>query len=120
MTLQEIICQLTPPAIPNGTRRLKEALQRYGLFGATNSKAAELRRIHELKLEFTRNNSGCEADEMVLRPGLLTKIHPNSRPAFEAFCFLNPKMVEELDSFRRLTAGCSHLLDIGALHGIFL
>lgn len=72
-----------------------------------------------LKTEHERRNAGAEADEIVLRDCTSIRIHPESRFAFEHFCYISPVMTAELDSFIKLTADKTCLMDIGALHGIF-
>ncbi len=64
-------------------------------------------------------NRSVPAGEMVVRPDLRIKYHPDSRLAFEAFCFRCPQMVAEMDRFIDLARDKRRLLDVGALHGIF-
>ncbi|MBB5030972.1 FkbM family methyltransferase [Prosthecobacter vanneervenii] len=76
-------------------------------------KVEPLRKAHDLL------NRDCDDSELVLRQGLQFRLHPESIEPFLAFCYLYPPMVEEMDSFLRLTAGKRRLLDVGALHGVF-
>ena len=64
-------------------------------------------------------NRSAPAGEMVVRPDLRIKYHPDSRGPFEAFCFRCPQMVAEMDRFIELARDKQRLLDVGALHGIF-
>lgn len=64
-------------------------------------------------------NRSAPAGEMVVRPDLRIKYHPDSRGPFEAFCFRCPQMVAEMDRFIELAKDKQRLLDVGALHGIF-
>lgn len=119
MTLNDIINQVTPPLIWNIGRRLQSGLRSLGLLKTPQADPAVLRKIQLLEKTYHTQNTGCEADEIVVRPGLRLRIHPNSRVALEPFCYQHPEMVDELDIFRRSTAGLSRFLDIGALHGVF-
>lgn len=76
-------------------------------------------RVRQLEREHLARNEGLAGDEICIRDGITLKIHPESRYAFDYFCFVSPPMVDEMDGFLRLAAGRSRLLDIGALHGIF-
>jgi FkbM family methyltransferase len=76
-------------------------------------------RILRLKAEFERRSAGRRPDEIVLRDGITLKIHPESRPSFEEFCYASPQEMEELDVFIAATSDRRRLLDVGALHGIF-
>jgi FkbM family methyltransferase len=119
MTLNEFLHQLVPPIYWNGTRYLGDKLREHGLLRVKEADPALLQRRRALEKAHRAANISCAAHEIALRPGRTVQIHPNSRVAFEPFCFQRPEMVDELDFFRRETAGLSRFLDIGALHGIF-
>jgi FkbM family methyltransferase len=72
-----------------------------------------------LRVEHERLNTGHSADEIVLRDGLSLKVHPESRRAFEEFCYIDPDEVRELDEFIAQSEGQRRLLDVGAFHGVF-
>lgn len=114
--IKSFIRQLTPPILWSSLRYL------YLLgVGKTNpSSGNQLNEVEtKLKSAFVALNKGTTQNEIVLRDRLKLKIHPDSRFAFEYFCFRSPGMVEELNTFIRLTQDRFRLLDIGALHGIF-
>lgn len=69
--------------------------------------------------DFLKLNAGLPANVIRMRPDLTLAIHPESRTPYEAFCWRNQEMVEEMDSFLELTKSRQRLLDIGALHGVF-
>jgi FkbM family methyltransferase len=119
MTLKEFLHQLVPPIYWSGTRYLGDKLRAHGLLKVKEADPAMLQRRRALEKAHRAANISCEADEVVIRPGLGLGIHPNSRVAVEPFCYRNPEAVDELDQFRASTAGMSRLLDIGALHGVF-
>lgn len=100
--IKTVLRQLTPPVIVSLAQRLRP-----------------VERDSPLKAEYERLNRDSKDDEIVLRDRLRFSIHPDSRYAFEYFCYRAPEMVAELDSFLAQTAGKSKLLDVGALHGIF-
>jgi FkbM family methyltransferase len=64
-------------------------------------------------------NEGLAWNEIILRPGLKLKICPDSRNPFEYFCYIDPEMVAEFDSFLALAKNKKRLLDVGALQGVF-
>jgi FkbM family methyltransferase len=108
-SVKAVIKQVLPPIAVTLAKKL---LQRKQPIAVTNEQRT-LREAHE------RLNQSTNHDEICVRSGLTLKLHPESRPAFEAFCFTYPEMVAEMDSFILHTTEKYKLLDIGALHGIF-
>lgn len=76
----------------------------------------ELRRR---RAQFGRLNLGLPPDRIALRPGVAFRVDPAARESMEYFAVRSKEMIRELDAFLEATAGCSRLLDIGALHGVF-
>ena len=109
LSLRDLVRQLTPPILVTAKRSLFNRPSG----SASNAEQAALEAAHAAL------NQGVPEDAICLRPGMLLKLHPESREAFEAFCYRYPEMVIELDTFIARTAGKRHLLDVGALHGIF-
>ena len=105
-----ILRQLTPPVFLSLGRMLLKALEKQFAIDPT---------VNALKLKFERRTAKVCEDEIAVRENLILKLHPDSRHAFEYFCYLSPAMVEEMESFIDLTRSRRRLLDIGALHGIF-
>lgn len=105
--VKEFLKQLTPPILLAAKR---------ALFERPSTETPEQRRFRTRHEELNREMG---RDEICIRSGLNLKLHPESRDAFEAFCYSYPEMVEEMDCFLRLTLDTRKLLDIGALHGIF-
>ena len=108
--LKHSMQQITPPIVWNALRWLHHRI--IGSPGGSKQPDA-------LELRYRENNAGLDSDTIVLRPGIELHIHPDSREAFEHFCFLSPAMVSEMDAFLNAAKGRNRLLDIGALHGIF-
>ena len=100
---------MLPPILLAGRRRLLDAWER----------RHRPERIRQLEREHLAQNQGLAGDEICIRNGITLKIHPESRYAFDYFCFVSPPMVDELDGFLRRASGKFRLLDVGALHGIF-
>lgn len=76
--------------------------------------------IETLRLAFVKlQETAADENEMVLRPGLLLKLHPESRMPFSWFCWRSPEMVAELNLFIKLARGKQTFADVGANHGIF-
>jgi FkbM family methyltransferase len=69
--------------------------------------------------EFDRLNAACAADQIVMREGMTWTIHPESREAFQYFCYKSRFMVAEFDLMLAAREGKSAYLDIGANHGVF-
>ena len=116
--LKKTLKTLTPPIVWQLTRTLvKRAQQPWG----SNKKqdVQLLRQIEELGQQFRNNNLGVAQNSMMFRPGLELGIHPESRFAFEHFCYIAPEMVQEMNCFLETTKHCQRLLDVGALHGVF-
>ena len=103
---------MVPPVIWGLARRV------HNHFSAGNRSDDDDKRYF-LETRYRKDNEGLSADIMIFRPGLKLLIHPESRTAFEYFCYLSPMMVEEMDCFLETTSEKTRLLDIGALHGIF-
>ncbi|CAN5774390.1 hypothetical protein BH11VER1_BH11VER1_10870 [soil metagenome] len=112
--MKTIIKQFTPPILLSIAKPIFHALKKLGHYNPISDIT-----VLTLKLEHDKRNREASADEIVLRNGLNLRIHPDSRNAFEHFCYLSPAMVDEMDSFLEHTKGKNRLLDIGALHGIF-
>ena len=55
--------------------------------------------IKDLENIYRKNNEGLKSDTIMLRPGLKMRIHPDSRNAFEHFCYISPALVDEMDCF---------------------
>ena len=72
-----------------------------------------------LQRTFNALNVNALGDELILREGLVLRIHPDLRMPFEAFCWRFPEMVEEMNVFIARTGGRRKLLDVGAYHGVF-
>ena len=104
-----VVKQLTPPILLS-IKRAMFARQRQT---QENANQRALKANHETLNQNARENEIC------LRANVVVKLHPESRHAFEAFCFLYPEMVVEMNRFIELTLDKQHLLDVGALHGIF-
>lgn len=68
---------------------------------------------------FEELNAGQPVGTIVLRPDLSFAFDERARVAFEYFCFRHDELPLELDSFLEFSAERRHLLDIGALFGIF-
>jgi FkbM family methyltransferase len=83
------------------------------------TKVTRLARQWRLRALHERRNAGCGPDEIVLRDGITLRIHPESRPTFDVFCYWSPEGVDELDSFIDGTTDKLRLLDVGASHGVF-
>lgn len=75
--------------------------------------------IAALQAEFEKANEGLGENVMRFRPNLDLGVHPESRTAFEHFCFRSLEMVAEMNCFLAETKNFQRLLDIGALHGVF-
>jgi FkbM family methyltransferase len=101
--------RLRPPAPPEQQRTTSE----------TGPKVLRLARQWRLRSQHERRNAGSAPDEIVVRDGIRLKIHPESRTAFELFCYWSPEMVNELDSFIAVNLNCRRLLDVGAFNGVF-
>jgi FkbM family methyltransferase len=72
------------------------------------------------RLQFERLQHDATAQgQLVLRPGLALKVHPESVMPFTWFCWQAPDMIAELDLFINLAAGKHSFADLGANHGIF-
>jgi FkbM family methyltransferase len=56
---------------------------------------------------------------ITVHDGIILKVHPESRVAFEYFCDRSPEMIAEMDAFIAATSKKMRLLDVGALHGLF-
>jgi FkbM family methyltransferase len=108
---------LTPPIILQMIKTVVNRAQQ--AYAPTKQDAQLLSRIEELSQQFRHNNLGVAQDILIFRPGLELGIHPESRFAFEHFCFIDPEMVQEMNCFLETTKNCRQLLDVGALHGIF-
>jgi len=108
-SIRTVVRQLTPPIVLT----LKRAI-----FDRAPSVAADANRV-ALRAAHDELNRDLPENSMRLRPGIVLGLHPESREAFEAFCWRYPEMVVELDEFIARTVGKRRLLDIGALHGIF-
>jgi FkbM family methyltransferase len=76
-------------------------------------------RLLKLREAFEALNRDTPANELTLRENLRLAVHPDSRFAFEYFCWRSVEMVDEMDAFLSFTKGAQRLLDVGALHGIF-
>jgi len=110
MTLREITNQVMPPLVWNIWRRMESLLRRLGILETPQADPEILRRIYLLEKTHRAQNSGCEPDEIVVRPGLRLKIHPNSRVAFEPFCYQRPDMVDELSNISKLPPSVQEFL----------
>jgi FkbM family methyltransferase len=109
LSAKSVIKQLIPPVVLS----IRRALFPKRLPSLEGEAQRALKAAHD------RRNQGLSEDEICIRDGLVLKLHPGARVPIEAFCFLYPEMVEELDRFRELTADKRALLDVGALHGTF-
>ncbi len=104
--LQRLFILCLPPIIPKAWGRIAP----HGRMSFENQ---------QLYQDFIQRNSQAKVNEFVLRDNIALTIHPDCKVGLEYFCFSCIEMVDELDSFLALTANCTALLDIGALHGIF-
>jgi FkbM family methyltransferase len=108
--VKEFIKKFTPPVFVSLLRRIR------GLrVGSPHFNEKQL----ALRAEYERRSKGLAPDEVPLREGLTLKAHPDSREPFEAFCWIFPQMVAEMDCFLERTKDRRRLLDVGALHGVF-
>jgi FkbM family methyltransferase len=107
--VKQVVKQLVPPALLSLKNALAARWRR-------SSEGAEQRALRQ---EFERMNQHMRGDEICMRSGLTVKLHPESRIAFEAFCYTYPEMVAEMNCFMKLTEGKHNFLDVGALHGVF-
>jgi FkbM family methyltransferase len=110
-TVKQVIRQLVPPILISAGRVV------FPFQADPPPVESEDRRL--LRLAHERLNQNASDDEICMRPGLTVKIHPDSRMAFDAFCYLFPEAVAEMDNFLKHTAHKRRLLDVGALHGVF-
>jgi len=110
IALRAFIRQIAPPFLVSWAQKL---LARKAIH------SSEDKDIPLLYEAFQKRNAGCAENEIVLREDLRLFIHPDSRNAFEHFCYIAPEMVRELDCFIEMTKDRTRLLDAGALHGIF-
>ena len=116
--LKQTLKALTPPIIWQLTRTVVKRAQQP--WGTKNKQDVQLfRQIEELCQQFRSNNLGVAPNSMMFRSGLELGIHPESRFAFEHFCYIAPEMVQEMNCFLETTKNCRRLLDVGALHGVF-
>lgn len=110
ISTRALIRQIAPPFLVSLAHRF---FARRRILSAVDP---EIPKLYEA---FQKRNIGAAENEIVLRDGLRLTIHPDSRYAFEYFCFHSPEMVRELDCFMEKTKDRMRLLDVGALHGIF-
>lgn len=110
IALRAFIRQIAPPFLVSWAQK---RLTRRAIL------SSEDKDIPLLYEAFQKRNAGCAENEIVLRDNLRLFIHPDSRNAFEHFCYIAPEMVRELDCFIETTKDRTRLLDVGALHGIF-
>jgi len=86
-----------------------------GLISQLNySMAAEIN-----KRKFKALNQGLSKNQIVIYEGILLNIHPDDYFTFRYFTDLDAEMVQEMQSFIKLTQEKTCLLDIGSAQGIF-
>lgn len=107
-----LLKQLCPPLLWSILKRLKIQF-------ATSSQSSEENEIIFLLDKHLKINKELGNNVIALREGINLKLHPESRNAFEHFCYRSPAMVNEMDAFIELAKSKTQLLDIGALHGVF-
>jgi FkbM family methyltransferase len=112
--VKQFVKALIPPVLWATAKRIQQ-----GLSSRSDVSVEEASEIGRLTEQHVRLNVGLRENQIRIRESLQFNIHPDSRYGFEHFCYLNPEMVDELDSFLQYTKSCSRLLDIGALHGLF-
>lgn len=82
-----------------------------------------LRQLHPERLRRKRQHDRLQrrlpTERFALRPGLVVGLDPQSREAFEFFCFRSLEMARELDAFLAARGQYQRLLDVGALYGVF-
>lgn len=71
------------------------------------------------KRKFLELNKGLPDYQLAITPEIVLSIPPVARDAFGHFTNFDPEVVEEMQSFIRLTSGMSVFLDVGAHFGIF-
>lgn len=112
--MKTVLKQLLPPILLPPAQTLLRFLRK----GSTSITPDAIKSL-SLKASFDKRNEHINPDEIALRDDIILKLHPESREPIEFFCYRSPAMVEEMDSFIRLTKSKRNLLDIGALHGAF-
>ena len=75
--------------------------------------------VDELKLKHDKRQIGLGSDQICIRENITIFITPESRFAYEFFCYRCPEMAQEMDAFINYARGQSSLLDVGALYGVF-
>ncbi|MFC5455671.1 FkbM family methyltransferase [Prosthecobacter fluviatilis] len=111
--IKRLFKQLAPPILQSW---ITKAVRHFRLRWHSASPDTQAKR---LQVAHNRLNSNLAYGEFVLREGMHFYLHPESFEPFEAFCYVYPEMVEEMDSFLALTKDRLNLLDVGALHGVF-
>jgi FkbM family methyltransferase len=109
-SFKQVLKQVTPPIVWNAGRQFHHLC-----LGTPPGDS----RQDSLERTYRASNAGLDADAILLRPGVILRIHPESRQAFEQFCYISPPMVSEMNMFLKLVKERQRLLDIGALYGIF-
>ncbi len=71
------------------------------------------------KRKFKALNQGLTKNQIVISEGILLNIHPDDYFTFRYFTDLDAEMVQEMQSFIKLTQGKNCFLDIGSAQGIF-
>lgn len=71
------------------------------------------------KRKFKALNQGLAKNKIVISEGILLNIHPDDYFTFRYFTDIDAEMVQEMQSFIKVTQGKTCLLDIGAAQGIF-
>ena len=75
--------------------------------------------VDELKLKHDKRQIGLGSDQICIRENITIFVTPESRFAYEFFCYRCPEMAQEMDAFINYARGQSSLLDVGALYGVF-
>src|SRR4051812_12302311 len=76
-------------------------------------------RVGQNRGRFESLNKDTPAGTIVMRPGMVWAIDPESREPFTWFCWRSPPMVEEFDRFLAVREKFKRFLDIGANHGVY-
>ena len=117
-TLKKAGQELLPPVVSRSLRSVYHTVGSWVSGDMRKQKEAE--RYNPANYErYLALNKNSGTDSIVLRPDLTLRISPESKLAFEYFCYRSDEMVEELDAFLDVAASRLRLLDVGALHGIF-
>lgn len=100
-----------PPIFVNAQRSIRRSLdfERKTL----EQEVDRLRKVYEAR------QKGLDITTYVLREGLSFMVSPSTRFGMDHFSYLDPTVVQEMDTFLELAKDKRCFLDIGSLHGVF-